>query len=100
MAQIKGKSIKLHAFLNDVKPASFKNGELILRFGLQYKFHHNMVNQDENIRIISQAVSQLTGQPAKVTVELENEDGYIKQELTLADEAKKLFGMDVPIEIV
>ena len=59
-----------------------------------------MVNQDENIRIISQAVSQLTGQPAKVTVELENEDGYIKQELTLADEAKKLFGMDVPIEIV
>ena len=100
MAQIKSKSIKLHAFLNDVKPASFKNGELILRFGLQYKFHHNMVNQEENIRIISQAVTQLTGQPAKVTVELENEDGYIKQELTLADEAKRLFGADVPIEII
>lgn len=99
MAQIKGKSIKLHAFLNDVKPASFKNGELILRFGLQYKFHHNMVNQEENLRLISQVVSQLTGQPVKVTVELENEDGYIKQELTLVDEARKLFG-DVPIEIV
>ena len=99
MAQIKGKSIKLHAFLNDVKPASFKNRELILRFGLQYKFHHNMVNQEENLRLISQVVSQLTGQPVKVTVELENEDGYIKQELTLVDEARKLFG-DVPIEIV
>ncbi len=99
MTQIKGKSIKLHAFLNDVKPASFKNGELILRFGLSYKFHYNMVNQDENIRLISQVISQLTGQPAKVIVELENEEGFIKQELTLADEAKKLFG-DVPIEIV
>ena len=99
MMQIKGKSIKLHAFLNDVKPASFQNGELILRFGQQYGFHHKMVNQEENIRIISQVVTQLTGQPVKVSVELENEDGYIKQELTLVDEAKKLFG-DIPIEII
>ena len=99
MAQIKGKSIKLHAFLNDVKPAAFQNGELILRFGIQYKFHYNMVSQEENIRLISQVVSQLTGQPVKVTVELENEEGYIKQELSLVDEAKQLFG-DVPIEII
>ena len=99
MTQIKGRSIKLHAFLNDVKPAAFKNGELILRFGQQYGFHHKMVNQEENIRLISQIVSQMTGQPVKVIVELENEAGYIKQELTLADEAKKLFG-DVPIEII
>ncbi len=99
MAQIKGKSIKLHAFLNAVKPASFKNGELILRFELAYKFHYNMVSQDENVRLISQVVGQMTGQPVKVVVELENEEGYIKQELTVVDEAKRLFG-DVPIEIV
>ena len=58
-----------------------------------------MVSQEDNIRLISQVVSQLTGQPVKVTVELENEAGYIKQELSLVDEAKQLFG-DVPIEII
>ena len=99
MAQIKGKSVKLHAFLAEAKPAAFQNGELILRFPHQYKFHYNTVNQDENLRLIGQVVGQLTGTPAKVIAELENEAGHIKQELTLVDEVKKIFG-DVPIEIV
>ncbi len=99
MAQIKGKSVKLHAFLAEAKPASFLNGELILRFPHQYKFHYNTVSQEENLRLIGQVVGQLTGSPAKVIAELENEAGHIKQELTLVDEVKKLFG-DVPIEIV
>lgn len=98
MEQIRGKSVKLHAFLVEAKPAAFQNGQLILRFGNQYKFHYNTVNQDENLRLIGQIVGQLTGQAAKVIVELENEAGHIKQELTLADEARKLFG-DVPIEV-
>ena len=42
----------------------------------------------------------MTGQPVKVTVELENENGYIKQELSVVDEAKRLFGENAPIEIV
>jgi DNA polymerase-3 subunit gamma/tau len=99
MNQVKGKSVKLHAFLNAATPAAFKNGELILRFNEQYKFHYNSVNQEENLRLIGQVVSQLTGQPAKVMVELENEAGYIPQELTLADEVKSLFGSEVTIEI-
>lgn len=100
MLQIKSRSVKLHAFLNDVKPAAFQNGELILRYTQQYKFHYNTVNQEENLRLISQVVSQMTGQPVKVIVELENADGYIKQELSLADEARNLFGQDIPIEII
>lgn len=99
MVQIKGKSVKLHAFLAEAKPAAFQNGELILRFPHQYKFHYNTVNQDENLRLIGQVVGQLTGSPAKVVAELENEAGHIKQEMTLVDEVKKLFG-NVPIEIV
>lgn len=98
MERIKGKSVKLNAFLVEAKPAAFQNGELILRFGNQYKFHYNTINQDENLRLIGQIVSELTGQAAKVVVELENEAGHIKQELTLEDEARKLFG-DVPIEL-
>lgn len=100
MEQIRGKSVKLHAFLNEAKPAAFRDGELILRFNHQYKFHYNTVNQEDNLRLIGQIVSQLTGQPATVTVELENEAGHIKQELTLADEAKKLFGDGVQIDFV
>ncbi len=99
MNQIKGKSVKLHAFLSEAKPAAFQNGELILRFNHQYKFHYNTVNQEDNLRLIGQVVSQLTGQPAKVVVELENEAGHIKQELTLADEARRLFGAGVTIEL-
>ena len=99
MAQIKGKSVKLHAFLAEAKPAAFQNGELIIRFPHQYKFHYNTVSQDDNLRLIGQVVGQLTGTPVKVIAELENEAGHIKQELTLVDEVKKLFG-DVPIEIV
>lgn len=99
MNQIKGKSVKLHAFLAEAKPAAFANGELILRFNHQYKFHYNTVNQEDNLRLIGQTVSQLTGQPVKVVAELENEAGHIKQELTLADEARRLFGADVPIEL-
>ncbi len=98
MNVIKGKSVKLHAFLNEAKPAAFQNGELILRFNHQFKFHYNTVSQDDNLRMIAQAVQQLTGQPAKVVAELENEAGHIKQELTLTDEVHKLFG-DVPIEM-
>ena len=99
MAQIKGKSVKLHAFLAEAKPATFQNGELILRFPHQYKFHYNTVSQEDNLRLIGQVVGQLTGTPAKVTAELENEAGHIKQELTLEQEVRKMFG-DVPIEIV
>ena len=51
------------------------------------------------MRLIGQIVSQLTSQPAKVVAELENEAGHIKQELTLADEARKLFGAGVTIEL-
>ena len=91
-------SVKLHAFLAEAKPAAFQNGELILRFPHQYKFHYNTVSQDENLRLIGQVVGQLTGAPAKVIAELENEAGHIKQELTLVDEVKKMFG-DVPIEM-
>lgn len=98
MNVIKGKSVKLHAFLAEAKPAALQNGELILRFQYQFKFHYNTVSQDENLRMIAQAVQQLTGQPVKVAVELENEAGHIKQELTLVEEARKLFG-DVPIEL-
>lgn len=99
MTQIKGKSIKLHAFLAEAKPAAFQNGELILRFPNQYKFHYNTVSQEDNLRLIGQVVGQLTGTPAKVIAELENESGHIKQELTLEQEVRKMFG-DVPIEIV
>lgn len=99
MNQIKGRSVKLHAFLSEAKPAAFQNGELILRFHCQYKFHYNTVSQEDNLRLIGQVVGQMTNQPVKVTAELENEAGYIKQELTLADEARKLFGAEVPIEI-
>ena len=99
MAQIKGKSIKLHAFLAEAKPAAFQNGELILRFPHQYKFHYNTVSQEENLRLIGQVVGLLTGTPAKVVAELENEAGHIKQEMTLEQEVRKMFG-DVPIEIV
>ena len=99
MGQLKGKSVKLHAFLAEAKPAAFQNGQLLLRFNHQYKFHYNTVNQEDNLRLIGQIVSQLTGQPAKVVVELENEAGHIKQELTLADEARKLFGAGVTIEL-
>ena len=98
MNQIKSKSVKLHAFLAEAKPAAFQDGELILRFQHQFKFHYNTVSQEENLRMIGQIVQQLTGKPAKVVAELENENGHIKQELTLVDEARKLFG-DVPIEI-
>ena len=98
MIQIKGKSVKLHAFLAEAKPAAFQNGELILRFPHQYKFHYNTVSQDENLRLIGQVVGQLTGAPAKVIAELENEAGHIKQELTLEQEVRKMFG-DVPIEM-
>ena len=98
MVQVKGKSIKLHECLAEAKPAAFQNGELILRFPHQYKFHYNTVSQEENLRLIAQVVGQLTGTPAKVVAELENEAGHIKQELTLVDEVKKLFG-DVPIEM-
>ena len=69
-----------------------------MRFNHQFKFHYNTVSQDDNLRMIAQAVQQLTGQPAKVVAELENEAGHIKQELTLTDEVHKLFG-DVPIEM-
>lgn len=100
MNRIKSKSVKLHAFLNEAKPAAFQNGELILRFSHQYKFHYNTVNQEENLRLIAQVVQELTGAPVKVTAELENEEGHIKQELTLADEARRMFGEDVPIEII
>ena len=99
MAQIRGKSVKLHAFLAEAKPAAFQNGELILRFPHQYKFHYNTVSQEENLRLIGQVVGQLTGAPAKVIAELENEAGHIKQELTLEQEVRKMFG-DVPIEIL
>ena len=85
---------------NEAKPAAFQNGELILRFSHQYKFHYNTVNQEENLRLIAQVVQELTGAPVKVTAELENEEGHIKQELTLADEARRMFGEDVPIEII
>ena len=98
MAQIRGKSVKLHAFLAEAKPAAFQNGELILRFPHQYKFHYNTVSQEENLRLIGQVVGQLTGAPAKVIAELENEAGHIKQELTLEQEVRKMFG-DVPIEM-
>ena len=100
MAKVKAKSVKLHAFLSAAKPAAFENGTLILRFGQQYKFHCDNAGREENLRIISQAISELTGTPAQVLVELENEAGHIKQELTLEDEARKLFGADVPIEII
>lgn len=98
MNQVKSKSIKLHAFLAEAKPAAFQNGELILRFGHSYQFHYNTVNREENLRLITQIVTALTGQPVKVLVELENETGHIKQELTLVEEARHLFG-DVPIEV-
>lgn len=100
MEQIRGKSVKLHAFLSEAKPAAFRDGQLILRFNHQYKFHYNTVSQEDNLRMIGQIVSQLTGQPATVIVELENEAGHIKQELTLAEEAKKLFGDGVQIDFV
>ena len=100
MEQIRGKSVKLHAFLSEAKPAAFRDGQLILRFNHQYKFHYNTVSQEENLRMIGQIVSQLTGQPATVIAELENEAGHIKQELTLAEEAKKLFGDGVQIDFV
>ena len=48
--------------------------------------------------MIGQVVGQLTGSPAKVIAELENEAGHIKQELTLEQEVRKMFG-DVPIEM-
>lgn len=98
MTQIKGKSVKLHAFLAEAKPAAFQNGELILRFPNQYKFHYNTVSQEDNLRLIGQVVGQLTGTPAKVVAELENEAGHIKQELTLEQEVRNMFG-DVPIEV-
>ncbi len=99
MAQIKGKSVKLNAFLAQAQPAAFENGQLILRFQNQYKFHYDSVNKDENLRMIAEVVGQMVGAPVKVIVELENESGHIKQEMSLIDEVKNLFG-DVPIEII
>ena len=99
MAQIKGKSVKLHAFLAQAQPAAFENGQLILRFPNQYKFHYDSVSKEENLHMIAEVVGQLTGSPVKVIAELENEAGHIKQELSLVEEVKNLFG-DVPIEIV
>lgn len=99
MQEIKKQSIKLHAFLSEAKPASLENGVLILRFPYQYKFHHNSVNQEDNLRLIGQIAGKIFGIQLKVIAELENEEGHIKQELTLKDEVKHIFG-DVPIEVV
>jgi len=98
MQQIRQQSIKLHAFLTEAKPVTFEQGELIIRFPAQYKFHYNTVSQLDNLRKIEQIISQAVGQAVKVSPQLENEQGNIPQELTLVEETAKLFGSDI-IEI-
>lgn len=95
MAQIKQQSVKLHAFLAEAKPAALENGQLIIRFSHQYKFHFNTISQAANRQIVEQIASQAMGQPIKVLPQLENEQGNIPQELTLAEETAKLFGSAV-----
>ena len=95
---IKEQSIRLHAFLVEAKPASFENNELILRFPHPMKFHYESAQKDECYRDLSRIIQECVGKPVKVTLEREDAHGNIKQEMTLADEARKIFG-DVPLEI-
>lgn len=95
MAEIKTRSVKLHAFLNEAKPAAVQDNQLILRFASAYQFHYNTVSQPEHLKIIEKVLADMTGKPLKVLPQLENENGNIPHELSLTEEAARLFGRDV-----
>lgn len=95
---IKEQSVRLHAFVVESKPASFENNELILRFPHPMKFHYESAKKDECYRDLTRIIKECVGKPVKVTLEREDEHGNIKQEMTLAEEARKIFG-NVPLEI-
>lgn len=93
MELVKSAKISLRAFLTECIPYEIKEEGLVLLFKNGYTFHKERVEEEENKRIVQQALEKVVGVQLKIICLLEEEDNE-----TLEEPIKKaisIFGSDI-----
>lgn len=93
MELVKNAKISLRAFLTECIPYEIKEEGLVLLFKNGYTFHKERVEEEENKRIVQQALEKVIGVQLKIICLLEEEENE-----TLEEPIKKaisIFGSDI-----
>lgn len=95
MQRVKEMSIKTHAFMLPGVPVGLEDGQLLLKFAADSKFHYEKTGQAENMQLIEKTLEELTGKPLKVKLYLEGAQGNrFEDEFSVVEEAIRLFGKE------
>lgn len=96
---LKDVSIRIHAFMKPAELRSYHNGTLTLWFPRADIFHCKQMRLTENKKILNDVVANFWQTPLQYDCVLEEEQ--IKEPtIDLVEGVKRVFGEDVPIEII
>ncbi len=74
----------LHAVLKEAYIVSIDDSTIIIDFDVKYKWHRDQISEPQNLKVLENAISEITGKPMKLSVQsnIKSEDKAKEEILT------------------